>query len=178
VAEGGWLGLSAPAEYGGQGLPVALSQTVNEFQCRRIWRLPVMSLTMGATAALNVHGKPESENMFVPRCSPRMDRHHEPHRPQMRTDLGLFAPGRSQAGYGIQYNTRDQDYSSLPAARSCLKTLNQFIASLGNPPAIGRGRCSWCRRSSSMRRHATPRATACRAVRLDTRWHSWKFHLA
>src|ERR1700736_2789902 len=25
VAEGGWLGLSAPSEYGGQGLPVALS---------------------------------------------------------------------------------------------------------------------------------------------------------
>ena len=32
VAEGGWLGLSAPAEYGGQGLPVTLSQTVAEFQ--------------------------------------------------------------------------------------------------------------------------------------------------
>src|ERR1700675_4544272 len=29
VAEGGWLGLSAPAEYGGQGLPVTLSQTVS-----------------------------------------------------------------------------------------------------------------------------------------------------
>src|SRR3954454_18264013 len=28
VAEGGWLGLSAPTEYGGQGLPVTLSQTV------------------------------------------------------------------------------------------------------------------------------------------------------
>jgi len=28
VAEGGWLGLSAPAEYGGQGLPVTLSQLV------------------------------------------------------------------------------------------------------------------------------------------------------
>ena len=26
VAEGGWLGLSAPSEYGGQGLPVTLSQ--------------------------------------------------------------------------------------------------------------------------------------------------------
>src|SRR6476469_556238 len=33
VAEGGWLGLSAPAEYGGQGLPVTLRQAVTEFQC-------------------------------------------------------------------------------------------------------------------------------------------------
>src|SRR3954464_7539745 len=32
VTAGGWLGLSAPAEYGGQGLPVTLSQAVNEFQ--------------------------------------------------------------------------------------------------------------------------------------------------
>src|SRR6202451_4380883 len=33
VAEGGGLGLSVPSEYGGQGLPVALSQAVTEFQC-------------------------------------------------------------------------------------------------------------------------------------------------
>src|SRR5450631_2590250 len=32
VAEGGWLGLSAPAEYGGQELPVTLTQMVSEFQ--------------------------------------------------------------------------------------------------------------------------------------------------
>jgi len=32
VAEGGWLGLSAPTEFGGQGLPVTLSQVVTEFQ--------------------------------------------------------------------------------------------------------------------------------------------------
>src|SRR5882757_1912377 len=33
LAEGGWLGLSAPAEYGGQGLPGTLSQTLAEPQC-------------------------------------------------------------------------------------------------------------------------------------------------
>src|SRR5512140_537968 len=32
VAEGGWLGLSVPVEYGGQGLPVTLTQVVAEFQ--------------------------------------------------------------------------------------------------------------------------------------------------
>src|SRR6202161_1335087 len=29
VAEGGWLGLSAPAEYGGQGLPATIPPAVN-----------------------------------------------------------------------------------------------------------------------------------------------------
>src|ERR1700749_1090346 len=32
VAEGGWLGLSAPAEYGGQGLPGAVTPAVREIQ--------------------------------------------------------------------------------------------------------------------------------------------------
>src|SRR5438309_486904 len=32
LTEGGWLGLSAPVEYGGQGLPATLTQMVSEFQ--------------------------------------------------------------------------------------------------------------------------------------------------
>ena len=31
LCEGGWLGISVPAEYGGQGLPATLSVCVNEF---------------------------------------------------------------------------------------------------------------------------------------------------
>src|SRR4051794_41818007 len=33
LSEGGWLGLSAPAEYGGQGPPATPARTVNGFQC-------------------------------------------------------------------------------------------------------------------------------------------------
>ena len=51
VAEGGWLGLSAPTEYGGQGLPVTLSQVVTEFQCSANMAFSMYGgLTMGATA--------------------------------------------------------------------------------------------------------------------------------
>src|SRR6266513_2163813 len=68
VAEGGWLGLSAPAEYGGQGLPVTLSQVVNEFQCSANMAFAMYGgLTIGATAALLVHGSPEQKKMFVPK---------------------------------------------------------------------------------------------------------------
>src|ERR1700749_580270 len=57
VAEGGWLGVSAPTEYGGQGLPVTLSQAVNEFQISANMAFSMYGgLTMGATAALIVHG--------------------------------------------------------------------------------------------------------------------------
>lgn len=68
VAEGGWLGLSAPTEYGGQGLPVTLSQAVNEFQCSANMAFSMYGgLTMGATAALIVHGNDEQKKTYVPK---------------------------------------------------------------------------------------------------------------
>ena len=67
VAEGGWLGLSAPEEYGGQGLPVTLSQTVAEFQISANMAFSMYGgLTQGAMAALLVHGQPDQKKMFVP----------------------------------------------------------------------------------------------------------------
>ncbi|MBV8926230.1 MAG: acyl-CoA dehydrogenase C-terminal domain-containing protein [Bradyrhizobium sp.] len=68
VAEGGWLGLSAPTEYGGQGLPVTLSQAVNEFQISANMAFAMYGgLTIGATAALLVHGSPEQKKTYVPK---------------------------------------------------------------------------------------------------------------
>ncbi|OKO70796.1 acyl-CoA dehydrogenase [Bradyrhizobium sp. NAS80.1] len=68
VAEGGWLGLSAPQEFGGQGLPVTLSQAVNEFQISANMAFSMYGgLTMGATAALLVHGTPEQKKTYVPK---------------------------------------------------------------------------------------------------------------
>jgi alkylation response protein AidB-like acyl-CoA dehydrogenase len=68
VAEGGWLGLSAPAEYGGQGLPVTLSQAVSEFQISANMAFSMYGgLTMGATAALLVHGTPDQKKTYVPK---------------------------------------------------------------------------------------------------------------
>jgi acyl-CoA dehydrogenase len=92
VAEGGWLGLSAPAEYGGQGLPVTLSQTVAEFQCSANMAFAMYGgLTMGATAALMVHGKPEQKTMFVPKMvAGQWTGTMNLTEPQCGTDLGLL----------------------------------------------------------------------------------------
>ena len=40
VSEGGWIGLSMPEEFGGQGLPSTLSHAVSEFRPRPTWRSP------------------------------------------------------------------------------------------------------------------------------------------
>jgi acyl-CoA dehydrogenase len=92
LGEGGWLGLSAPAEYGGQGLPTTLTQTVNEFQMSANMAFSMYpGLTQGATAALMVHGRPEQKKMFVPRMlagdwTGTMNLTE----PQCGTDLGLL----------------------------------------------------------------------------------------
>jgi alkylation response protein AidB-like acyl-CoA dehydrogenase len=68
LAEGGWLGLSGPQEFGGQGLPVTLSQSVNEFLISANMAFSMYGgLTMGAMAALLVHGSDEQKKTFVPR---------------------------------------------------------------------------------------------------------------
>ena len=51
VAEGGWLGLSAPTEYGGQGLPVTLSQAVGELRIAFGGRLFSIKVTERAIEA-------------------------------------------------------------------------------------------------------------------------------
>src|SRR6201995_4198447 len=92
VADGGWLGLSAPTEYGGQGLPVALSQAVNEFQISANMAFSMYGgLTMGATAALLVHGTPEQKKTYLPKMiagegTGTMNLTE----PQCGTDLGLL----------------------------------------------------------------------------------------
>ena len=92
VAEGGWLGLSAPAEYGGQGLPVTLSQMVTEFQCSANMAFSMYGgLTMGASAALLVHGTPEQKKTYLPKMiAGEWTGTMNLTEPQCGTDLGLL----------------------------------------------------------------------------------------
>ena len=92
VAEGGWLGLSAPTEYGGQGLPVTLSQAVNEFQISANMAFSMYGgLTMGAAAALLVHGSPEQKKTYVPKMvAGEWTGTMNLTEPQCGTDLGLL----------------------------------------------------------------------------------------
>jgi 3-(methylsulfanyl)propanoyl-CoA dehydrogenase len=92
VAEGGWLGLSAPVEYGGQGLPLALSHAVAEFQISANMAFSMYGgLTMGASAALMVHATPEQKEMFVPKMvGGQWTGTMNLTEPQCGTDLGLL----------------------------------------------------------------------------------------
>src|SRR3974377_1068297 len=68
LREGGGLGLSAPAEYGGQGLPATLSACVNEFVISANMAFAMYSgLVQGAVAALLTHGDDTQKKRFVPK---------------------------------------------------------------------------------------------------------------
>ena len=67
--QGGWIGLAADPEYGGQGLPYALAAVVNEFIVvgQHGARPCIPGLTMGAIAALHRHGSPEQKAAYLPK---------------------------------------------------------------------------------------------------------------
>ena len=65
---GGWMGLSAPAEFGGQELPVTLNTAVGEFFSSANLAFGMYpGLTQGAIAALVEHGSPEQKRRYLPR---------------------------------------------------------------------------------------------------------------
>jgi alkylation response protein AidB-like acyl-CoA dehydrogenase len=91
-ADGGWIGLAAPQEYGGQGLPASLSETVSEFMSSANMAFGMYGgLTQGAMAALLVHGTPEQKKTFVPNMvAGKWAGTMNLTEPQCGTDLGLM----------------------------------------------------------------------------------------
>src|SRR2546421_6230718 len=68
VAEGGWLGLSAPTEFGGQGVPGALRQGVTEFQSSAHKAVLMYGgPAPGAAPPFLGHGQPQEKKMVGPK---------------------------------------------------------------------------------------------------------------
>ncbi len=91
-SQGGWMGLAVPPEYGGQGLPYTLQVVMNEFSSAANMAFSMYpGLTLGAIAALLVHGTDDQKSTYIPkmvegRWSGTMNL-TEPH---CGTDLGLI----------------------------------------------------------------------------------------
>jgi acyl-CoA dehydrogenase len=67
LVEGGWIGLSCPTEFGGQGLPTLVNQLITEFLASANMAFTMYAgLTQGAIAAIYVHGSPEQKTKYLP----------------------------------------------------------------------------------------------------------------
>ena len=83
-------------------MPVTLSHAVTEFQCSANMAFAMYGgLTMGATAALIVHGKPDQKKMFVPKMvAGEWTGTMNLTEPQCGTDLGLLRTKAVKQGDG------------------------------------------------------------------------------
>lgn len=65
---GGWMGLSMPEAFGGQGLPTTLNVILQEFQSSANLALAMYpGLTQGAIAAILQHGSEDVKQTYVPK---------------------------------------------------------------------------------------------------------------
>src|SRR6201990_795661 len=137
VVGGGWLGLSAPAEYGGQGLPVTLSQTVAEFQISANMAFSMYGgLTVGATAALLVHGTPEQKATYVPKMVPaKCPGPITLTEPQCGTDLGLLRTKAIKQGDGSYKITGTKIFISAGEHDLTENIIHLVLARIENAPA-------------------------------------------
>jgi acyl-CoA dehydrogenase len=90
--DGGWLGLAADPEYGGQGLPYIIHSAVGEyFTAANMAFTMYPGLTQGAMAAIHAHGSDEQKSTYLPNMTDGLwtgtMNLTEPH---CGTDLGLL----------------------------------------------------------------------------------------
>ncbi|MCP1660536.1 acyl-CoA dehydrogenase family protein [Neisseria perflava] len=66
--ESGWASLRMPSEFGGQGLPAAVSAACEEMWCAANLSLSLMPmLTLGAVDAISKHGSEEQKQTYLPK---------------------------------------------------------------------------------------------------------------
>jgi alkylation response protein AidB-like acyl-CoA dehydrogenase len=68
--EGGWLGLAASPDHGGQGLPYALHTAIGEYMvAANMAFMMYPGLTQGAIAAIQEHGSDEQKAAYLPKMT-------------------------------------------------------------------------------------------------------------
>ncbi|WP_430460022.1 acyl-CoA dehydrogenase C-terminal domain-containing protein [Thalassolituus sp. LLYu03] len=105
-AENGWTALSAPVEFGGQGMPHVLNTLAEEMMCSANLSLGMYpGLTHGAVNALLTYGTDEQKNEYLPKLiSGEWTGTMCLTEPQCGTDLGLIrtkAEPQADGSYAI-----------------------------------------------------------------------------
>ena len=106
LVAGGWVGASAPVEFGGQGLPMVLTVAVREYlYSSNIAFAMYSSLALGAVSAIYSHGSAEQKARYLPKLiSGEWAGTMNLTEPQCGTDLGQLrcrAAPQSDGSYRI-----------------------------------------------------------------------------
>ncbi len=90
--DGGWMGISAPPEFGGQGLPGVVAMAIHEFMNGANMAFAMYpGLTQGALATILIHGTMPQKALYLPAMvAGRWTGTMNLTEPQCGTDLGLL----------------------------------------------------------------------------------------
>ncbi|MGA9599518.1 MAG: acyl-CoA dehydrogenase C-terminal domain-containing protein [Methylocystis sp.] len=141
VAEGGWIGLSVPAEFGGQGLPYVLTALTNEFASSANMAFAMyFGLSQGAMAALVRHGAEAQKRLYLPKMttgawSGTMNLTE----PQCGTDLGLLTTKAAHNPDGSYSLTGQKIYISAGEHDLAENIVHLALARIEGAPAGVKG---------------------------------------
>ena len=139
--DGGWMGLSAPAEYGGQGLPVTLNTAMGEFLSAANLAFGMYpGLTQGAIAALVVHGSDDLKARYLPKMiSGEWTGTMNLTEPHCGTDLGLLRTKAVPNGDGSYAITGTKIFISAGEHDLVPNIIHLVLARIEGAPAGTKG---------------------------------------
>jgi alkylation response protein AidB-like acyl-CoA dehydrogenase len=140
-ADGGWMGISAPAEFGGQGLPETMTAIVNEFMGGANMAFAMYpGLTQGAIAAILIHGTPEQKSAYLPKMiEGRWTGTMNLTEPHCGTDLGLLRTKAVKQGDGSYSITGTKIFISAGEHDLADNIVHLVLARIEGAPAGIRG---------------------------------------
>ncbi len=132
IAEGGWVGLAADPRWGGAGLPLALATAVGDMMsgaCLALQLNPL--LTQGQIEALERHGTPELQALYLPRLvSGEWSGTMNLTEPQAGSDVGALRTRAEPAGDGTFRITGEKIYISWADADFLPNVCHMVLARL------------------------------------------------
>jgi alkylation response protein AidB-like acyl-CoA dehydrogenase len=141
VVEGGWIGISVPQEFGGLGLPTALTQAVNEFMASANMAFAMYpGLTQGAIAVLLTHGTAEQKSLYLPKMvAGEWTGTMNLTEPQCGTDLGLIRTKAVRQGDGSYKITGTKIFISAGEHDLAANIVHLVLARIEGAPEGTRG---------------------------------------
>ncbi len=136
IAEGGWIGMSGSPDYGGMGLPMAVTSAVNEMMsaaCLSLQVAPLMS--QGQIEALEAHASDELKALYLPKLmSGAYSGTMNLTEPQAGSDVGALTTRAEPKGDGTYTVTGQKIYISWGDNDFCENICHLVLARL--PDAV------------------------------------------
>ena len=141
LAEGGWIGVSAPPEHGGMGLPMMVTTAVNEMMsgaCLALQLNPM--LTQGQIEAIEAHGSEDLKAIYLPKLiSGEWTGTMNLTEPQAGSDVGALRTRAEPLGDGTYAITGQKIYISWGDADFVGNVCHMVLARLPDAPEGTRG---------------------------------------